>query len=430
MSKFKLILTIAFVIFMIGGLIAFATFKSNNNVQKLPTVTIWGTFPQGNFNDFVGKINLTLPSPLSVNYVEIPAKNFRKTFIEELAKGRGPDMILVSQQEILGYSDKIIEIPNTVLTQRDFQNTFVDQASLYLTPTGALALPFVMDPMIMYWNRTMLTNAGFARYPVYWDEYTEMIKRINIKDENSNVRRTSIALGEFKNIDHARAILSTILLQSGNPITVATTYGVASALGDISYQGSKTSIPAVSFFTQFANPRDSYYSWNRSLPSSKSSFLSGNLATYFGLTSELLELRQKNPNIDYDVAPMPQIRTGKIRTAYGNMHGISIVRSTANQSASYAVMQSLTASSASTLLGQITYLPSVRRDIISGGSVDPYMSIFLDAALISRGWLDMNPTISNQIFTDMVELVTSGRSDIKDAISQASDELDVSLSTQ
>ena len=236
-------------------------------------------------------------------------------------------------------------------------------------------------------------------------------------------------MGEFVNIDHARELLSTLLLQSGNPITFDGGNGIQSALGDSSYSGSRTSTPALTFYTQFSDPRDSHYSWNRSLPSSKSSFLAGTLATYFGLASEINELRQKNPNIDYDVAPIPQARTGSIRTTYGNMYGLSMVRSTSNPNNTYAILNILTAPDAMALLSQLTFLPSVRRDVIAQVSTDPYMASFLDAALISRGWLDSNPRTSNQIFTELVESITSGRADTYSAIKTANDELTLSLNS-
>ncbi|MDO8430615.1 MAG: extracellular solute-binding protein, partial [Candidatus Taylorbacteria bacterium] len=388
MSKFQIILIAIFVICIGLGVAAFATFKGSSSEDTLPTITIWGTFPQDTFTEFVTKLNIERSTPITVNYVEIAPTNFRNEFIEELARGGGPDAILISQQEVMGYADKIITIPNTLITQRDFQNTFVSQADLYLTTDGSLALPFIVDPLVMYWNKTIFTNAGIAKYPAYWDEFASLGKKITLEDENSNIRRSAIALGEFQNVNNAREILSSLLLQAGNPITFYGSSGLQSALGDSEYAGSRSSTPSLSFFTQFADPRSSQYSWNRSLPSSKNSFLAGNLATYFGFTSELRDLRSKNPNLNFDVAPLPQIRTGPQRVTFGNMYGLSIVRSSLNIDDTFSVLQILTAPDAISILSKIAYLPSIRRDMISSSSVDPYMAIFLDGALISKGWLD------------------------------------------
>ncbi len=430
MTKFQISLTAIFIIFIIAGVTVFATYKSKDSSDTLPTINVWGTFPASVFNDFVQKLNLTRATTLNINYTEINPANFRKQFIDELARGKGPDAILVSQQDIIGYYDKIIQIPDKVFTKRDFQNSFTPQANLYLTADGSLAFPLIVDPLVMYWNRTMFTNAGIAKYPVYWDEFSTITQKLTLKDDNSNIRRSAIAMGEFNNINHAREIFGALLLQSGNPVTFYSDQGLQSGLGDSSYAGTQTSSPALNFFTQFSNPRDYRYSWNRSLPNSKSSFLSGTLGTYFGYTSEVADIKAKNPNLDFDVAPLPQARTGKLRVTYGNMYGLSMVRSTTNQNATFAVMQILTAPDAQALLSSITYLPSVRREAIATGSTDPYMAVFLDASLISKGWLDTSVERSNQIFTNLAESITSGKSDVFSALKQADDELNLSLKSQ
>jgi ABC-type glycerol-3-phosphate transport system substrate-binding protein len=427
MSKFQLIFITVFVICIIGGVAAFATYKSTSESNRLPLVTIWGSFPASVFNSYINKINQNISNPLNVSYVEISQQNFRQNLIESLANGQGPDAILIPQTDLYGYYDKIIPIPNEALSTANFKSSFVSQAELYLTPNGALAVPFVIDPLVMYWNRTMFTNAGIAKQPQYWEDFVDVNKKITSKDINSNIRKSAIALGEFANLNNAREILSALLLQAGNPITLFTENGLISTIGNGSYSGSDISAPALTFFTQFADPRNPQYSWNRSLPSSKSSFLSGTLATYFGFTSELLDIREKNPNLDFDVSRFPQAKNGSIRTTYGNMYGFSIIKSTANVGNTYTVIDILTNPSSMNILNEFVYLPSVRREVIASGSADPYMTMFLDSALISRGWVDSNSNRSNAIFKDMVESVTSGRADIYNALKQANDELDLSL---
>ena len=427
MSKFQIIFITVFVICIIGGVVAFATYKSTSESNKLPLVTIWGSFPASIFNSYITKINQNLPNPLNVSYVEISQQNFRQNLIESLANGQGPDAILIPQTDLYGYYDKIIPIPNEALSTANFKSSFVSQAELYLTPNGALAVPFVIDPLVMYWNRTMFTNAGIAKQPQYWEDFVDVNKKITTKDANSNIRKSGIALGEFANLNNAREILSALLLQAGNPVTVLTENGLVSAIGNGAYSGSDISAPALTFFTQFADPRNPQYSWNRSLPSSKSSFLSGTLATYFGFTSELLDIRAKNPNLDFDVSRLPQAKNGTIRTTYGNMYGFSIIKSTVSAGDTYSVIDIITNPNSMNILNEFVYLPSVRREVIAAGSADPYMTMFLDSALISRGWVDSNSTRSNAIFKDMVESVTSGRADVYNALKQANDELDLSL---
>ncbi len=432
MSKFQVIFLAIFTIFIVAGVALFATFKSSSQDNVLPPITVWGTFSSDVVGKLVSEINMNRDTPIQVNYVQKSEADFNKDFIETLARGQSPDAVLLPQELVARHQDKFVPIPANVITERDFKNTYIPQAELYFDANReVLAMPFSIDPLVMYWNRDIFTTASVAVPPQYWDEFEKLIPKLTKKDVKSNIQRSALALGEFANITNAREILGALLMQSGNPVTLpgdATSGGaLTTTLGDGQYAGSKTSEPAISFFTQFANPRDAHYSWNRSLPLSKSWFLSGALATYFGFSSELFDLRAKNPNIDFDVAPLPQPRKSANRITYGTMYGFSIVKAAQTASASYSIIQILTSPDALNILNTISYLPPVRRDMIASGSKDPYQTIFFDSALISRSWLDTNAEKTSRIFQSMIETITSGRDTTYNAIQAASRELELSL---
>jgi ABC-type glycerol-3-phosphate transport system substrate-binding protein len=431
MTKFQAILIAVFVIFIIIGVAVFATYKGSQNATALPTIEVWGTFSNVTFSQLVQNMNVTRAEALKINYVQKAPAQFSKDFIETLARGGGPDAILLPQEMLLKHIDKIIPIPATILSSRTFKDTYVQQAELYINTAGILALPFSVDPLVMYWNRDMFTNAGIPSYPKYWDEFSNIGKYLTVKDENSNIRKSALALGEFRNITHAREVFGALLMQAGNPVVRVTQQPTAegfvdvaaSALADGSIRGSESTNATISFFTRFSNPADPDYSWNRSLSQSQSAFLSGNLATYFGFASELAGMRGKNPNLNFDVASLPQARKGALRATYGTMYGLSIVRSSPDPTATYNVLANLVAPEALTFLSKTTYLPPVRRDLISLGNADSYMANFYDSALISRAWLDPNTQSTADILQEMIETVTSGRKNSFEAIKDADTKL-------
>jgi ABC-type glycerol-3-phosphate transport system substrate-binding protein len=185
--------------------------------------------------------------------------------------------------------------------------------------------------------------------------------------------------------------------------------------------------PALNYFTQFVDPTNANYSWNRGMVPSKSAFLSGSLATYFGFASELNDIRAKNPNINFDVAPLPQIRSGGVKAAYARMNAFSIVRTSSNPNAVFQVITILTDPTNISQLNEMLYLPTVRRDVIAQGSNDPYITIFNQAALISKTWLDADPAKSRDIMGRMIEAITSGSKTTYQAIQDAGDEYDIIL---
>ncbi len=424
-SKFQIITIAIFVLFLIGGVAAFALYKGSGSTTTLPAVTVWGTFPADTFNVYVANINNDLTQPITVNYVQKRADSFSQEFIAALARGTGPDGILIPVDMLLPHYDKLALVPFEAFPQRDFLDSFIEEANIYLNSSGILGLPFTVDPLVMYWNRDTFNSAGIATYPRYWDEFTELNKKLTVKDQNGNIRKSAIALGDATNVSNSREILGSLFLQTGNPVTMVS--GDGSVQSTLKNTATASPLPALEFFTQFADPSNANYSWNRGMPASKSAFLSGMLATYFGFSSELGDIRAKNPNLNFDVAPLPQLRTGGKKAAYGRMNGFSIVRTSLYPNAMFQIMSILTDPANLSKLNQSLYLPTVRRDVIAQGSTDPYITIFNQAALIAKIWLDADPVKSGSIFARMVESLTSGAKTSYQAIQDAGDEYDVML---
>ena len=108
------------------------------------------------------------------NLQEIPAASFDQTLIEALANGNGPDAIIIPQDSIVHYLDKIEPIPYQSFSQSAFKSAYITKAELFLGGNGVLAVPFSVDPLVMYWNRDLFANAGIAEPPQYWDEFLRL----------------------------------------------------------------------------------------------------------------------------------------------------------------------------------------------------------------------------------------------------------------
>lgn len=424
-SKFQIIVLAIFFVCLVAGVAAFALYKGDSSSTTIPTVTFWGTFPADTFNQYVAKINTTLAQPITVNYVQKSSSTFSQEFVAALARGTGPDGILIPADMLLPHYDKLSAIPFSALPQRTFIDNFIEESTIYLNSSGIIAIPLTVDPLVMYWNRDTFNAAGLAAYPKYWDEFTDLNSKLTTKDVNGNIRKSAIALGDFNNVGNAREVLASLILQIGNPITKTNKDGMIQSTLKPSLSVDPKS--AIEYFVQFVNPASKNYSWNRGMVGSKSAFLSGSLATYFGFASELNDIKTKNPNLNFDVAPLPQVRSGGIKAGYAKMNAMSIVRTSPNPNAVFQVMMILTDPVNISELSSMLYLPTVRRDLIAQGSNDPYITIFNQAALVSKTWLDADPAKSRDIFGRMIEGITSGAKTTFAAIQDAGDEYDIIL---
>ena len=422
MSKFKLGLILVFTLFIFIGLVVFALSK---NKDSLPTanLVVWGTISQSTFDSFFSTTELANNRNLTISYYEKSEDTFDQEFVEALADGRGPDMVVLPENMIFKHKNKIMPIPYQNYSERVFKDSFLEAGEIFLTKEGILSVPFMVDPMVMYWNRDIFKNASQTLPPKYWDEFLTLTNLLNKKDNSGNFSQTAVSLGEWKNVYHAKDIFANMLLQLGNPIVSISELEPRATLNDFSSGSISPGEAVINFYTQFANPTSINYSWNRSLPTSVNYFLSGNLATYFGFASELPKLRAKNPNLNFDVTFMPSPRQNTKKIVLSRIYGISILKFSKNIGASFSAMTILTNENSIKNISDFTNLPPVRRYLLLNKQGDAYKSIFYDSAIFAKTWADPDRKATDKIFQDMVEYITSGRSSIADALSKANIEM-------
>lgn len=407
--------------FLVIGVIVFSAYRGSS--QDAILVTIWGTVPEARFNEVFQQTSLYQSKLYKVEYEAKAEEDFDGEFIEALASGVGPDLFLLPSNKILKHRNKILPIPYTAFTERQFKDSFIEGAEIYMDPEGVIGLPVAVDPLVMYWNRAILTDAKVTEPPKYWDEFYNLAKLISQKDGALNILQSAAALGEFANISHAKEIIINLTMQAGTPVTLWQN-GKVTAVFEGSY--GKPTAPAeaaVNFFTEFGNPSKPSYSWNRSLPNSTNYFLGGDLALYFGFGSEIRTIQIKNPNLNFDVAMIPTSREGGTKVSYGDFSALSITKSAKNPSAAFAVAAALSGTEAGKVWSQSLRLPPVRRDLLSKKPGSAYESIFYDSAIRARSWLDPNPSETDLIFKNMIESITSGRARTNDAVSRVQREL-------
>jgi ABC-type glycerol-3-phosphate transport system substrate-binding protein len=424
MSTFKIVVIAFFSISIVVGIAVFSFAKNSGQTSVASAdLVIWGTISPDAFTRALIGSSFAANKNIRMSYQRIDTADFDKKFVESLAEGTGPDIVILRDDLIYKNRNKIYPIPPKVYAERDFKEKFVEEGEIFLSPEGILAFPFIIDPMVMYWNRDIFSSNFIANPPKFWDELPDLVTKIVKKDNQANISQSLVSFGEWRNVSHAKEILTMLMLQAGTPITQYESRGLKSVLNLQFGYPRQPSQSALEFYIQFSNPNSLSYTWNRSLPTSLNFFLSGNLAVYLGFASELKGIQQKGPNLNYDVTSIPQIRDAKRKTVFGHVYGLSIVKQSKNASAAFIALTALTESPALKKMEEFTELPPVRRDMLSVRPASSHMQVFYDSALISRSWVDPEPEESSRIFKEMVESITSGKSRVSDSLIRTESEI-------
>lgn len=430
LRPFQVIIMGIFGFVALAGLLLFANFKGfSSGVAQVGTVTIWGTLPDDQFLAALNAFKQSHSEYASVSYVERPQATFDADIAEAIAAGRGPDLIILSQEDLVAAEAKLAPIPSSALSERDFRDSFLPISELYLIQGGTFGVPFLVDPLVTFYNRPILASSGAAQPPATWEAVTGLAASVNRQTDAQAVIQSLIALGTYDNVENARGILSLLFLQAGYGITERGSNGVESTLTEVKNQafGTTPAESALNFYTEFANPAKTVYSWNRSLPSSRQAFLAGDLALYLGYASERSGLSAANPNLDFDMAPAPVPATASTRVTYGKAYAFAVPRASMNGEGALRVALMLSDRDASSLFARALGMAPANRAGLIPAEGDLFEPIFYREALVARGWLSPAPGDTDRIFATMVGNVTSGRESVSAAISTASQSLDAAL---
>ncbi len=389
---------------------------------SLGTVVMWGPVPEETMEPLVNDFNKANSDQFTLAYEYHPSTSFEAELLEALATGQNPDLIIFSSDIFYRQGSKLLPIPYSALPERDFKDTFVEAGEIYLTPIGSLALPLLVDPLMMYYNRSLLSGAELSIPPATWSLFRPAVEKINLVDNNKVITRTAAAMGEFSNNRQAKNILSLLLLQAGTPIVRLTERGYTSALADTTGGTILPGQAALDYFAQFADPGKTSYSWNRSLPEARDSFAAGILATYLARASDLSAVRAKNPNLNFDITSVPQ-RDNSRRLTVAKVYGVGILRQAPNLQAAAVAALALASQDPQKALAQITGLPPARRDLLAEGASDAYQDAFYRSAIMSVSWVDPDPVATERIFGTATERVTTGQATAFDSINRAGQEL-------
>lgn len=413
------------------AVVMFSVFKVGGGGSKTGPILVWGTLPEITFDNVLQKMSEKDIRTEHITYIEKTAESFDEELLQSIAENNSPDLVIVDEKQIIQNQNRMITIPFESYPLRTFQDTFIEQSNLLVSQGGILGFPLMVDPLVMYYNRNILSDTGFARVPQTWTEILAVAPVMTIKDSSFNISRSAIALGSFDNIRHSKDIYLMFLLQSGNPVIKRS---VNSESKEEQYASSLTENQnvavnaATNTFTQFANPNVTVYSWNRSLPDSQTMFIAGDLGFYFGFASELDSIRRLNPNLNFDIALVPQPQNPVRRTTFGSMNILTIPRTSTNVPGAIEFITTFTSPEVQIILAEEFNKASVRRDVLaSSDPSDPYQEIINRSAIMSQAVLEPDKNRMSAIIKELIDGIVSGQFEVNQAITRAHERINLIL---
>ncbi|MEK7639022.1 MAG: hypothetical protein AAB388_02580 [Patescibacteria group bacterium] len=426
LRPFELALVIIFGVFAGIALILLATNqpgaddKNDTSIIRTP-VEIWGTLPEAAVTSVLDSLSLSNESFRQVSYRYVDPTSFDNALTNALADGVGPDLLLVSHEQLVDQRRRLQPFSYETYPLRDFRSRYVDGAELFARNDGIYALPIAIDPLMLYYNRNILSNAGFLKPPATWEELiTTQFPTLIERDFDRTIFRSVVAMGEYENIRNAFGMLSALLLQGGSGGVTEESDGAYRIRLQEQTGGENDPLrSAADFYVRFSKPSNTLYSWNRSFTEDRAQFVSEDLVFYFGYGSEARDIERLNPNLNFDIAEIPQGATATVRRTYGRFYGLSALRSSDNLTGAYTAMTILGALEQTTALALAADMVPAYREAIAAGSNDTYGRLTFMSAAVAYGWLNPDINATNDILETMTRDINENRRDVTSAANDA-----------
>ena len=419
-KKFLLIAGGAFVLFVIA-IILVVTLSSKG--KKTPTVspgttlTFWNLTDEKSafdqvINDFSDAHNI------KIEYSKKEPAEYLNEALNEIAAGRGPDILAVPNDWLPKYHDKLVAMPDGKIANKKAKKTDLDVYKETFPAVAAqdniiadkiFGMPLSIDTLGLYYNSDILSEAWTAYRRAHQDEDTSALSRIFSEgpknwDEFSRavkiITLSAAALGTADNIDESVDILTLMMLQNGaqmvsDDLSTAQFHTENHQFGDIAYPGTK----ALEFYASFANPKSENYTWNNSLPEAVRAFAEGKTAMLIDYQSKEADIKRINPKLSFSRINVPQIRETQNPVNYASYLTYTVTRAAKNPDLAWDFIIQMTDKNYANQYRSLTRKPTALLANIDAS----------DPIYTAKSWYKPDPDKADEAFKEMIKQVNSGK---------------------
>ena len=289
-----------------------------------------------------------------------------------------------------------------------YEERFLPVTQVFQNQQGISAIPFVIDPLVLFYNKNGLIRYTDGIEPIRsWNQLNEFVG--GIQRNNFSVEHALLPFGAYGNYAEASSALESLIFQlSPNAFSSDVDAGVSESLG---------------FYTDFSNTRHSNYTWNELLPSAFSMFTSERLLFYPGFASSYETIKKINPNLALGVSDFPQLdeearkALNATQATSAKVYGFAFTRvllqnaRKTNQALSIinVVIEDIQNSQEAILrdyfASDIGVLPFAIKRAVIPPEVESYWAFFTRGALIGKAWRVYNPIESEAAMINAIRSI-------------------------
>lgn len=262
---------------------------------KKVTLTYWGLWEEKEvFSPLIADYQRKNPYVV-IDYIKMDPRDYREKLLERSRKGKGPDIFRFHNTWLHSLAEVLAPLPKNILSDQEFEKIFYPVAKEDLKIGNFYyGLPLEIDGLVLVYNDNLFKRAGLEVPPKTWEDITDYVSKLTIKDQSGQIITSGIALGTASNLEHFSDILGLMLLQNG---------------GSLKNINSSEGVGALESFRKFAELPNNV--WDENMPNSITAFIQEKVAMIIVPSWEILVIKQANPEINLKVTTVPIVPEGE-----------------------------------------------------------------------------------------------------------------------
>lgn len=396
---------------------------------KPVTLTYWGVWDSpAQMKTVINEYKKNHPT-INITYRTFRYDEYERELLEAWADDRGPDIFAIPATWLKNYQHRLEPTPASVevpvyemVGQIKQEPALVLKTFSSLTPAGVkekfipvvyndvvlggriYGLPLYVDTMVTFVNRTLLDKSGIPEPMTNFHELVEQVPKLTKIDQDNNIIQSAVALGGTDNVPRYFDILSNIMMQNGVPLEGSKFYPVETK------DARNRMVGAIGYYTDFANPGKSSYSWNEDMADAFELFVSGKLAYFFGYSYNADEIKARGVPFDWEIRNFPQTKGAEGTKYYANYWVNVVSNKSKYKSFSWSFVQETASETMVKVFLDKYNKPTALRSLIEAQKADQNTKAYAGQLLTADSWYEgYDIDLAEQYTKEFLDDVLSGK---------------------
>jgi multiple sugar transport system substrate-binding protein len=341
---------------------------------------------------------------VSVEITNIPSVEYDKALSEAASKGSLPDLFMMKSDWLPRYKGYLKTAPKEIFNIEEYKKTFAPVVSKDLILNNEIyAVSYGVPTLGLFYNSDKFTTAGISSAPADWNALLDANSKL-VKKQGNGLLESGIALGT-PNVSAAASTMPLLMMQNGAAMTdIPPTKATFQNPDSSGYPGSTK---ALDFYTSFARPNKSSFSWSDGFGDSVSAFSQGKTAMIIDYPFRYGQIKAQSPSLNYKTAKVPQVNTSS-PVNYTEFWAEGVNKDTPYPEIAWDFYNFMTSYEIMNMYSVPTLKPASRLDLAKAQEQDSVIGPFAAQVPTAQDYYKGNNASTDAAILEMINIALSG----------------------